>query len=82
MQAEHTTESFMVWKPLSESEGSVPTVSPAISTESGLAVPSQPVGSVVVACLLISGLFHSLNNQSSKNLKTLFKKTKVGGNQN
>lgn len=46
------------------------------------AFPSQPVGSAVVACLLIFVLFHSLNSECSENLKTLFKHSKVGGNQN
>lgn len=67
---------------MSESDCSVSTVRPGTSTEPRLAVPAQPVGSVLVACLLISVLFHSLNKEFSKNLKTLFKKMKVGGNQN
>lgn len=80
MRAEHTTESTSGVEPHVRNDGSVSTVRPGTSPEPRPAGPSRPVGSVLVACVLISVLFHSLNKESSKLF--CFKKTKVGGNQN
>lgn len=55
----------VVWHPVSERKGSDCGVG-QVSSMDFHAFPYQPVGSVVVACLLIGVLFHSCNSKLLK----------------
>lgn len=70
MQAEHTTESLGGVKASVRRWRFSLVLAQAPAQNPMSAFPSQPVGSVAIACLLISVLFHSLNSESSENLDT------------